>query len=228
MLRSMASTKLNSRSSTIIPDERQQEAIQHVSGPMLVVAGAGTGKTTVLTRRIAALIRDGHARPDEILALTYTDNAARELRERVQTELPTIRLSGLRAITFHAYCNELLKANGRGFGVLDDKDLWIYLRKRLRDLHLNYFVRAANVAQFLDDLLDFIRRCHDELVTPAKYAEYVARLERRERPIPRVTPSRDAPMLTDEEVLGRCREIASVFATLERILREENLGTFGH
>src|SRR5262249_55004456 len=122
----------------------------------------------------------------------------------------------------------MLRACGMGFGVLDDKDLWIYLRKRIRELRLNYFVRAANVAQFLDDLLDFIRRCHDELVSPEKYARYVARLERRELPIPRVTPSRDAPTLTDEEVLERCREIASVFATVERILREENLGTFGH
>jgi len=58
------------------PDERQREAIEHVRGPMLVLAGAGTGKTTVLTQRIAHLIREDHARPDEILALTYTDNAA--------------------------------------------------------------------------------------------------------------------------------------------------------
>jgi DNA helicase-2/ATP-dependent DNA helicase PcrA len=195
---------------------------------MLVVAGAGTGKTTVLTRRIAALIRDGHARPSEILALTYTDNAAREMRERVQKELPSADLSALRAMTFHACCNELLKANGQGFGVLDDKDLWIYLRKRLRDLHLNYFVRAANVAQFLDDLLDFIRRCHDELVTPQKYADYVGRLDRGELPVPRVTRSREADTLTDEEILGRCHEIASVFTTVEDMLRQENLGTFSH
>jgi len=54
---------------------------------MLVLAGAGTGKTTVLTRRIARLIREGQARPSEILALTYTENAAREMRDRVQAEL---------------------------------------------------------------------------------------------------------------------------------------------
>jgi DNA helicase-2/ATP-dependent DNA helicase PcrA len=224
----MVSVKSTSRSHTIIPDERQQEAIQHIHGPMLVVAGAGTGKTTVLTRRIAALIRDGHARPSEILALTYTDNAAKEMRERVQAELRGTDLSDLRAMTFHAFCNELLKANGRGFGVLDDKDLWIYLRKRLRDLHLNYFVRAANVAQFLDELLDFIRRCHDELVTPARYADYVQKLEGGELPVPRVTKSKDAVALTDEEVLGRCREIASVFATVEGMLEGEDLGTFSH
>ena len=76
MLRTMVSVKSTSRASTITPDERQLEAIEHVNGPMLVVAGAGTGKTTVLTRRIAGLIREGHAWPREILALTYTDNAA--------------------------------------------------------------------------------------------------------------------------------------------------------
>lgn len=195
---------------------------------MLVVAGAGTGKTTVLTRRIARLIREGHALPGDLLALTYTDNGAREMRDRVHAELRGPNLSGLRATTFHAYCMDLLKANGKAFGILDDKDLWIYLRKRLRDLHLNYFVRAANVAQFLDDLLDFMRRCHDELVGPKKYAAYVERLERGELPIPRVTRSKDAATLKDEEVLGRCQEIASVFATVEGMLQEENLGTFSH
>jgi DNA helicase-2/ATP-dependent DNA helicase PcrA len=223
----MVSTKSTARAA-VIPDERQREAIEHVLGPMLVVAGAGTGKTTVLTRRIAALIREGHARPSEILALTYTDNAAQEMRERVQAELRDVNVSGLRAVTFHAYCNELLKSNGRGFSVLDDKDLWIFLRKRLRELHLNYFVRAANVTQFLDDLLDFLRRCHDELVRPEKYAEYVEKLGCGSIPAPRVAKSKDALALSDEEVLGRCQEIASVFATVERLLQMENLGTFGH
>ena len=68
------------------PDERQRKSIEHVQGPMLVVAGAGTGKTTVLTQRIARLIREEGVRPDEILAGTYTDNAAREMRERVGSE----------------------------------------------------------------------------------------------------------------------------------------------
>jgi len=61
------------------PDDRQREAIDHLLGPLLVIAGAGTGKTTVLTRRIAQLVREGRARPDEILALTYTDNAAADM-----------------------------------------------------------------------------------------------------------------------------------------------------
>src|SRR5712691_715606 len=199
----MVSTKSTARAAAVIPDERQREAVEHVLGPMLLVAGAGTGKTTVLTRRIAFLLREGHARPSEILALTYTDNAAKEMRERVQLELRDADISGLRALTFHAYCNELLKNNGRGFSVLDDKDLWIFLRKRLRELGLNYFVRAANVTQFLDDLLDFLRRCHDELVGPEKYAEYVGNVGCGAIPSPRVVKSKDADTRSDEEVLGR-------------------------
>jgi DNA helicase II / ATP-dependent DNA helicase PcrA len=209
-------------------DSRQRQAIEHLCGPMLVLAGAGTGKTTVLTRRIAHLIREGHARPDEILALTYTDNAAKEMRERVRVQLQGTDTSGFEATTFHAYCNNLLIRTGKQFGVLDDKDLWIYLRKRIRDLHLSYFVRAANVSQFLDDLLDFMRRCQDELVGPEKYAEYVQRLERHELPIPRVTRSKDQGSLKEEEVLERCREISRVFSKVEQMLSDRNLGTFGH
>jgi len=195
---------------------------------MLVIAGAGTGKTTVLTKRIARLVHEGHARPNEVLAVTYTKNAAQEMRQRVQEELRGTNLSGLRIATFHEYCNDVLRENGRQFNVLDDQDLWIYLRRRLRELNLNYFVRAARVSKFLDDLFGFMRHCHDELVSPEQYQEYVQRLERGELPIPRVTRSKDADALSDEEVLGRCREIASVFATVERMLREDNLGTFGH
>ena len=143
------------------PDERQREAIEHVHGPVLVIAGAGTGKTTVLTKRIARLVREGHARPDEILAVTYTKNAAQEMRQRVREELRGTDLSALRIATFHEYCNDLLRENDRPFDVVDDQDLWIYLRRRLRELNLKYFVRAASVAKFLDDLLKFMRHCHD-------------------------------------------------------------------
>jgi len=228
MLQCMAPTKSTARAAAVTPDVRQREAIEHVHGPMLVVAGAGTGKTTVLTRRIAALIRNGHALPSEILALTYTDNAAREMRERVKAELQGKDVSALRAVTFHAYCNELLKSHGRGFKVLDEKDLWIFLRRQLRELGLNHFVRAANVTQFLDDLLEFLRRCQDELVTPEKYADFVEKLSCGGLPVPRVTKSKDVDSVNDDEVVGRCREIASVFATVERLLEADNLGTFGH
>ena len=219
----MSPVKSNSRPAPFTPDDRQREAIEHVRGPMLVVAGAGTGKTSVLTHRIERLVREGHAQPHEILALTYTVNAAREMRDRVG------QLTGSRevnAATFHDYCLDMLKRAHKDFGVLDDKDLWIYLRRRIRELRLEYYIRAANIPQFLNDLLEFVSRCHDELVTPEKYAQYVERLERKEVPIPRVVKSKT--LLDEAEVLGRCREIARVFTTMERWLQEENLGTFSH
>ncbi len=66
----------------------QLEAVTHGAGPLLIVAGAGTGKTTVLTRRVAHLITSKQARPEEILALTFTDKAAREMAERVDQLIP--------------------------------------------------------------------------------------------------------------------------------------------
>ncbi len=195
---------------------------------MLVIAGAGTGKTTVLTQRVANLIREGHARPDEILALTYTQNSAAEMMARVRGELKGTVIDGLQTCTFHAWCYGLLQRRGADFGVLDDKDLWVYLRRRIRDLRLKHFVRAANVGQFLDSLLDFMRRCQDELVGPEQYARYVERLERGEVPLPRVTRSKKQTELEEVEILERCQEIARVFATVESMLRGKNLGTFGH
>ena len=212
----------------IVLDERQQQAVGHVHGPMLVIAGAGTGKTTVLTQRVASLIREGHARPDEILALTYTDNSAAEMMARVRAELKGTAIDGLQATTFHAWCNGLLQRRGAAFGALDEKDLWVFLRRRIRELRLKHFVRAANVGQFLDSLLDFMRRCQDELIGPAEYSEYVIRLERGEVPFPRVSSSKKHAEMEDAEILGRCQEIARVFATVEDMLKEKNLGTFGH
>jgi DNA helicase II / ATP-dependent DNA helicase PcrA len=218
----MAVSRLQSHPAPFVPDDRQREAIAHVHGPMLVVAGAGTGKTSVLIQRIARLVEQGHAKPEEVLALTYTVAAAGDMRSRVSALLG----KQIHAATFHDYCLDLLKRAGKDFGVLDEKDLWIYLRKRVHELRLEHYVRAANVGRFLSDLLGFLSRCHDELVTPEKYAEYVGRLERGESSVPRVAKSKD--QLSDAEVIARCQEIARVFATTERWLREENLGTFGH
>jgi DNA helicase-2/ATP-dependent DNA helicase PcrA len=204
------------------PDDHQREAIEHLAGPMLVVAGAGTGKTSVLIHRIARLVQQEHAQPEEVLALTYTVAAAKEMRDRVSALLG----KKINSATFHDYCLDILKRAGQDFGVLDEKDLWIFLRKRVRELHLEHYIRAANTGQFLNDLLGFLSRCHDELVTPERYAEYVSRLEGGELPVPRVAKSKD--QLSDDEIIARCQEIARVFATTESWLRQENLGTFGH
>src|SRR5271167_1239223 len=205
---------------------------------MLVVAGAGTGKTAVLAHRIAHLIKSGEAKPDEILAVTYTRNGAAELVRRaggvlyddLDPERAAAKLlsSGLQADTFHAYCFSLLYEAGIKFALLDDQDLFVLLRRRIGEMKLEQFIKAADPGKFLNDLMEFFRRCHDELRTPDDYDAYLAQVERDEIPLPRVARSKDAEAMPREEVLGRCREIAHAFRHVEDLLKQEGLGTFGH
>ena len=209
-------------------NQRQFQAIEHVHGPMLVVAGAGTGKTSVLVERIARLVRDGHARPQEILALTFADNAASEMSARVRQTLAGRDCDGLRAMTFHAYCNGVLERAGKNFRLLMPEDLWVYLRQRISDLGLRWYICAASPGQFLDAQLDFFDRCHDEVVSPADYRKYVASLSTANAALPRVVSSKQAEGMPRDEVLARCNEIASAFEKVEEMLASENLGAFAH
>ncbi len=204
---------------------RQLQAIEHVHGPLLVVAGAGTGKTTVLTERIARLIRDEHARPHEILALTFTENAAAEMAKRVREQT---ECSGLVAATFHSYCQQLLIQTGTAFGVLTKEDLYIYLRQRIRELPLQHFVVARNPGEFLRALTDFFQRCHDELVSPNEFQAWARDLPAKSGELPRVDRSGKMDEVPREEQIARWREIAAVYSAVEAMLAKDNLGTFGH
>src|SRR3989344_3216519 len=86
---------------------QQQEAVEFGDGPLLIIAGAGTGKTTVVTERIKRLITSGVASPDEILALTFTEKASREMEERVDISLP-YGTTQMWISTFHAFCDRIL------------------------------------------------------------------------------------------------------------------------
>src|SRR5947209_7041240 len=213
---------------------KQELAVSHRDGPMLVRAGAGTGKTTVLVERISRLIVEKHATPEQILAVTYTEEAAREMAERARREIERKlgpgSAAGLRTSTFHAACYGILERNHAAFEVLDKQNLWVYLRRQLdqRRLPLKKFLKAANPAEFLNDFLDFFDRCSDELVDAKQYAEYIAGLRADSNlPLPRVSPQKEADQLSREEVLERCAEIAEVYTAVERLLQERNLGSFG-
>jgi DNA helicase-2/ATP-dependent DNA helicase PcrA len=207
-----------------IPNPRQKQAIDHVSGPMLVLAGAGTGKTTVLVERIARLIENGHAAPEEILAVTFTDNAADELRARVAKRLR--RKAAIHAGTFHAYCYGLLKRTGNDFYTLVPEDVWVFLRQRIEQLGLKHFIRPADLGQFLDDLRNFFDRCHEELVSPEQFQEYVDGLASAAE-LPRNCRAKEVEQLGEALIRERWQEIARVYANSMRLLREKNLGTFG-
>lgn len=206
---------------------KQKQAASHVYGPMLVLAGAGTGKTSVLVHRIARLIQQGNAQASEIRAFTFTHKAAREIRQRVSLAFPHTSISTLQASTFHGYCYDLLRKAGEDFQLLDQFELWTFLRQRVAELPLNRFLRAANPGRFLSDLLKFFDRCSDELVTADRYADYVRLTCAGELPAPRVAKKRQAEEMSADEVLERCREISAIFSTVERLLDENRLLTFG-
>lgn len=99
--------------------EPQKESVLHRGAPLVILAGAGTGKTTALTRRIGHIIASGDARPEEILAVTFTNKAARELEKRLK-KLMDDDLYGLSVGTFHAICARMLRDNAALFGVSQD------------------------------------------------------------------------------------------------------------
>lgn len=99
--------------------EPQRESVLHRGSPLVILAGAGTGKTTALTRRIGHIISTGDARPDEILAVTFTNKAAKELEKRLKTLLED-DLYGLTVGTFHAVCARILRDNASLFGISQD------------------------------------------------------------------------------------------------------------
>ena len=206
------------------PNPAQQRAIEHLHGPMLVLAGAGTGKTTVLVERIAWLIEQGHAKPEEILAITFTDNAADELKERVAKRLR--RKAPIFAGTFHAYCYGILKRAGQDFSLLLPEDVYVFLRQRIDQLGLKRFIKPADLGQFLEDLRNFFDRCHEELVGPEKFQAYVDSLQPGPD-LPRNCRSKNVEEMGAQEMIERWQEIASVYTNSMRLLERENLGTFG-
>src|SRR5919106_3251470 len=94
---------------TLNPEQR--EAVLQIDGPLLILAGAGSGKTRVITYRIAYLIGDGHAKPDEVLAVTFTNKAAQEMRERVEALIGD-EAGGGWVSTLPPLCGRFLKREG--------------------------------------------------------------------------------------------------------------------
>jgi DNA helicase-2/ATP-dependent DNA helicase PcrA len=120
----------------------QRHAVLHRDGPLLILAGAGSGKTRVITYRIAYLIGDGHAQPDEVLAVTFTNKAAQEMRDRVAALIGS-DAQGIWLSTFHALCARLLRREGpkiglsRDFVIYDSSDQVAVVKQAQRELGID-------------------------------------------------------------------------------------------
>jgi len=206
----------------------QRKAVEHFTGPMLVIAGAGSGKTTVLAERVAHLVREREISPGSILALTYTNKAAAQLTRRIANAVNDEAATQVQSCTFHSLCTKILERHGAPLVPIEEMDLKVYLRLRWEEMPRRLFVRAADPGEFIKDLLVFISRCQDELVKEKDFRDYVGRLERdASLPLPRVASSQNMAQLSREQVIARCREIADVYEWLRDHLRPQSWGTFG-
>src|SRR6478609_6985528 len=123
-------------------NDEQREAVLRIQGPLLILAGAGSGKTRVITSRIAYLVGNGHAQPWEILAVTFTNKAAEEMRERVG-HLLGADCSRMWISTFHALCARLLRREApaiglsRDFVIYDSSDQLTVVKQALKELQVD-------------------------------------------------------------------------------------------
>jgi DNA helicase-2/ATP-dependent DNA helicase PcrA len=205
-------------------NEAQRAAVTHDTGPLLIVAGAGTGKTTVITRRIAWLIAERRARPDEILALTFTDKAAAEMEERVDQLVP-YGYADVEIATFHAFGDRLLREHALEIGltpdfrVLNRAEQVIFLRDRLFALPLEHYRPLGDPTRHLGALITLISRLKDEDVSPEEYRAHGERL------------TREAPAAPDyeeaQERAAQHAELARVYAAYRDLTAREGVVDFG-
>lgn len=205
-------------------NKAQKQAVLHDQGPVMLIAGAGTGKTTVITQRIAYLIAKKKAKPEEILAVTFTEKAAGEMAERVDQLLP-LGYAELWIHTFHGFAEKVLKNYALDIGLpndfklLDSTAAWMLVRENLEQFDLDYYRPLGNPTKFIHALLSHFSRCKDEVIYPESYLEYVQNLKL------------DADLALDRQdaelEVKRVQEIANAYHVYQELLLSKNALDFG-
>ncbi len=206
----------------------QLKAVTHKNGPLMIIAGAGTGKTTVITQRIAWLIEQGLAKPDEILALTFTEKAATEMEERVDRLLP-MGYVDLWISTFHSFCERLLREHALEIGLphefklLNEVDTLLLMRRNFDRFELDYYRPRGNPTRFLKALLQHFSRVKDELVTPEMYLKFVEEKQANADSAEGVAAEAQGEELAE---IARLQELANAFHQYQQILLENSAFDF--
>ncbi|HLD92175.1 MAG TPA: UvrD-helicase domain-containing protein [Patescibacteria group bacterium] len=200
-------------------NKEQLEAVKHGNGPLLIIAGAGTGKTTVITERVKYLITKGLAKPEEILALTFTEKGAKEMEERIDVALP-LGYGEMWVMTFHSFCDRILRDNAIHIG-LDPKykltteaESIDFLKRNLFELDLKYFRPLGNPNKFIEGLLQHFSRLQDECVNPLDYINWTKKIKKPE----------------DEEEkleLQKSKELADAYKKYNDLKIKESVMDFG-
>ena len=210
-------------------DPDQLRAVTHDQGPLLVVAGAGTGKTQVITRRIAWLIATRRAKPSEILALTFTDKAADEMALRVDQLVP-YGYTDTQIATFHAFGDRLIRDHALQLGlppdvrVLSRAEAVIFLREHLFEFELDAYRPLGDPTRFLAALVTLFSRCKDEDISPEAYQQHAARLS-AEAALVDAETGVDGAAASEEA--ARQAELARAYARYQELLAQNGFIDFG-
>ncbi len=197
--------------------EEQNEAVVHPRGHLLVLAGAGSGKTNVLSRRLAWLVGEQNVSPGEITALTYTRAAAEELRRRAEGLIGDVHET-LRVGTFHSFAGELLRGLDEEEAVeqVGEEERRMMLLEHLPELRLiSHDLRGTGATRVVADFIRLIDRCRDELVDPESYLKWAE-------------AAAEAARSRQERVAAlRQIEFARAFEAHDRLLKESGKADFG-
>ena len=159
-------------------NKEQKEAVTHDQGPLLIVAGAGTGKTTILINRLAYLIIEKKNKTDEVLLLTFTEKAAGEMEERADKILP-YGYTDLWINTFHGFCERILRDQAleiglnASFKLLSATEQWMVMKKNLNRFNFDYYRPLGNPTEFISEILSHFSRLKDENISVTEYQKYV-------------------------------------------------------
>lgn len=151
-------------------NKEQLEAVTYTGGPLLVLAGAGSGKTKVLTHRVAYLIENESVNPENCLLLTFTNKAAKEMQDRISKQLAISHQPLAFNGTFHGFCVRVLRADGKTIGIdqnfliYDDNDQKDLVKEIISDLGIKDSIKPASI-------LYAISEAKNQMLTPSAYAE---------------------------------------------------------
>jgi DNA helicase-2/ATP-dependent DNA helicase PcrA len=195
-------------------NSEQFKAVTHGEGPLIIIAGAGTGKTKVITNRIAHLISAKKAKPEEILAVTFTEKAANEMEERVDLLIP-YSYSYVDISTFNSFGEQVLRDYGIEIGyspdfkLLDDIEQAIFFREYLFRFPLEYYRPLSSPTRHIQDILLAIKRLKQEDIKPEEYLDHAENL------------SREAADDVARENAKKHVEVARVFKDYQELLEKE-------
>src|SRR5437660_1927957 len=159
-------------------NEPQRQAVTTTDGPVLILAGPGSGKTRVITHRIAYLVRSKPVSPWRILAVTFTNKAAKEMRERLEKLVGVNESKEMTIGTFHAICARILRIEAdylaplglnKSYVILDTDDQAVLVKQAVRDLNLDEKQYKPATMQAL------ISRAKNDLLVPEQMAEQAAK-----------------------------------------------------